>query len=234
VTFLFVMLPLALCLAGGRLAAQTGPEVPAVPAPQAAQQETPAPPSDIQALVLIERARLAASGRYYLQLDLSVPSISICHSGVAIATYPIQSLAVGYPRIFLVPEKGSENWIGEAWTLGHLEPAKVFQRVKVVPGGAETATPDYLPPTIEELIAVPPVYSIQFDNRRAVRVILDGKIPATTMEISPWRERWEDFLEGLGAREADAIRIRIHLQGADGASLFRSFPDDPPELLIVP
>lgn len=198
-----------------------------------AQQAVDVPP-EVQSLVTIERARLATSGRFYLELSLSNPSVSLCHSGVALLTYPIQKMAIGYPRLLFFRKERLEGWIGGVWTLGHLEPAKLFQRIKVVPGGPASGTPEYVAPTMEELIAVPPVYFIQFDDRRALQVILDGKIPATLKEFSPWKQRWEDFLEGLGLRQADRIRIRIHLQADDGASLYRSFPDDPPELLIVP
>jgi|GEM_PF-1625276 len=200
----------------------------------AAAQQAEEIPTEVQALITIERARLATSGRFYLELGLSSRSISLCHSGVALMTYPIQDLSVGHPRVLFFPKGHSGEWIGEVWTLGHLEPAKLFQRIQVVPGGSGSETPEYVPPTMEELIAVPPIYFIQFDDRRAVQVILDGQFPGAAKEASPWKQRWEDFLEGLGIRQADRVRVRIHLQAIDGASLFRSFPDDPPELLIVP
>ena len=224
---------LAGLVAAGRAAAQTAPEVPSPPSSPPAQ-EMPGVPQETQALITIERARLAASGRYYLELSLSTPSLSLCHSGVAIMTYPIQAVSVGYPRLFFFPKGDQGTWIGEVWTLGHLEPAKVFERVKEVPGGADASSSQTLPPTIEELTPAPPLYFIQFDNRRSVQVLLDGQIPATTKEISPWRQRWEDFLEGLGVKSADPVRVRIQLQAADGASLYRSFPDDPPDMLVVP
>jgi hypothetical protein len=191
-------------------------------------------PQEVQALVTIERGRLAASGRFYLELALSASQLSLCHSGVAIATYPVQEISVGRPRIFFFPTSGAGDWIGEVWTQGHLEPAKVIQRQQIIPGGADDVKPGYLPPTLEELIPAPPVYSIQFSDTLAVRVIAEGPLTGSVQETSTSRERWDDFLAALGFGAVDRLRVRLLMQGADSASLYRSFPDDPPDLLIVP
>lgn len=191
-------------------------------------------PAEVQAAVTIERGRLAASGRFYLELALSDSQISLSHSGVAIATYPVREIAVGRPRIFFFPTAGAGDWIGEVWTQGHLEPAKVIQRQQIIPGGADDVKPGYLPPTLEELIPAPPAYSIQFGDMLAVRVVSEGQLTGSVQEASTSQERWDDFLAALGFGAADRLRIRVVMQGADSASLYRSFPDDPPDLLIVP
>ena len=204
-----------------------------LPLAPAAQEPVEVPP-EVRALVTIERGRLAASGRFYLELNLPASQLNLCHSGVAIATYPVWDVAVGHPRIFFFPTSRAGDWIGEAWTQGHLEPGKVIQRQKIIPGGSEDVKPGYLPPTLEELIPVPPVYSIQFNDMVALRVISEGELTGAVQEASLSRERWEEFLGALGFRPADRLRILVHMKGADSASLYRSFPDDPPDLLIVP
>lgn len=198
---------------------------------------TPADPA-VKALVASERARLAASKQFYFELLLSKHEIRLCHSGVWLASYPLESIKVGYPRVFFVSLERHEDWIASVWKRGCLEPPAVVNRVEIVPGDdSTTPTPgeaDVLPPTLEELIPVPPVYDIRFEDGRVIRVVLDGKIPGAVM--SKWRiaGRWRDFLAAVGLRPRDKVRIRVTVSGADGAALFRSFPDKAAGLLVVP
>jgi len=194
--------------------------------------------SDVKALVTSERARLASSGQFYLELLLSRREIRLCHSGVWLASYPLDSIRAGYPRILFIPLQRHENWIGAVWTKGHLAPPAVVNRVEIVPGDDSTTPtpgePDVLPPTLEELIPVPPVYDIRFDNGLVIRVVLEGKIPGAVKK--KWRiaGRWQDFLAALGLRARDKVRIEVTLSAADGAALYRSFPAVPPSLLVAP
>lgn len=205
----------------------------ALPHPLCSQEPLDVP-AEVQAQITLERGRLAASGRFYLELGLSASRLSLCHSGVAIATYPVEEIRVGHPRIFFFPTSGAGDWIGEVWTQGHLEPAKVIQRQQIIPGGTDEVKPGYLPPTLEELIPAPPVYSIQFGDMLALRVVSRGQLTGSVQETSTSRERWDDFLAALGFGAVDRLRVRVVMQGTDAASLYRSFPDDPPDLLIVP
>jgi len=194
--------------------------------------------SAVKALVTSERAGLASSGQFYLELLLSRREIRLCHSGVWLASYPLDSIRAGYPRVLFISLERHENWIGAVWTKGHLSPPAVINRVEIVPGDdSTTPTPgeaDVLPPTLEELIPVPPVYDIRFDNGLVIRVLLKGKIPGAVKK--KWRiaGRWHDFLAALGLRARDKVRIEVTLSAAEGAALYRSFPAAPPSLLVVP
>lgn len=193
---------------------------------------------ELSAEILAEKARLAATGHFYLELSLSDSRISICHSGVSVQSYAILKFSIGGLRVFFFPKSKPPQWLGETWTLGHLEPAKAMQRIQIKPGDAATTptpeSPDVIPPTLEELTPVPQAYSIQFDDQRAIQVVLIGQIPGAVLQTSPAKARWGEFLAALGFRDADQTRIRIEVSAADGASLFRSFPDSPPELLLLP
>ncbi len=202
-----------------------------------AQTEPPQEPLPLRAALAEQEARLATSNTFYLELDLSHPAIKLCQSGVALATYPIDSLKVGYPRVLFFPRVHEGRWIGEIWTGGHLIPPKIINRIRITPGSvpsAEIAVPALIPPTMSDLIPVPPVYTIVFDGGRVIRVNLNGKIVGAVGQPAKERGWWADFLAGLGLRRADSLRISASMPASDGASLFRSFPDKPPELLILP
>ncbi len=191
-----------------------------------------------QALVASQRARLASSGRFYLELLLSRKEIRLCHSGVWVASYPLLSVKAGYPRVLFFSLARHQNWIGAIWTNGRLVPAAVMNRVEIVPGDDSTIpTPgesDVLPPTLQELIPVPRVYDIRFDDGRVIRVELEGSIPGAVKK--KWRiaGRWNDFLAALGLKPKDKVRLMATLTGKEGAALFRSFPQERASLLVVP
>lgn len=200
-----------------------------------APAQAPAPGGNA---VLLERSALAASKRFYLELDLSQRELRLCHTGAMIAAYAAKSLEVGSPRRFLLARVADDRWIAATWSQGHLDPPAQVHRIRIIPGD-ETTTPTpgtagVEPPTLEDLIPVPPAFRIQFEGGRTLLVVLEGEIPGARMEVSSWRGRWEEFLQGLGLRPADPFRIRLRLDAVQGAALYRSFPSDPPELLVVP
>ena len=186
----------------------------------------------------MEEARLAASGQFYLELALSAAQVRLCHSGAAVATYPISGLAVGGPRLFFFSRAPHGPWVGQVWTDAQLDPPRVINRVKIVPGDASTIptpdTPGVIPPTMDELIAVPAAYKIRFAQGQTILVNLSGTVPGKVILSSPWKVRWAEFLEGLGTRSSDPLRIRVTMPADDGAALFRSFPEKPPQLLVLP
>ncbi len=188
--------------------------------------------------VLVQRQALAASKRFYLELDLSRKEIRLCHTGATLAVYPVASVEVGFPRRFFLPRKREDLWIGRTWSQGHLDPPAELKRIRIVPGDETTApTPGkagVIPPTLDDLIPVPQRYRILFDDGRVLLVDLKGEVPGARMATSPWKIRWREFLEGLGAKPADPLRVRLRMDAATGAALYRSFPADPPDLLMVP
>jgi len=185
-----------------------------------------------------EQARLALSNTFYLEISLGARELRICHSGVAIATYPLKSVTVGYPRLLWVPRHHLGEWIDDIWRDAHLDPAKVVQRLRIVPGDTSTTPtpekPGVVPPTLSELTAVPQDYAIRCEGDRAVFLHLEGQVPGAVLQEPAGHPRWQDFLAALGFRESESIRVRATLSAEDGAAFFRSFPDGKPELLILP
>lgn len=188
--------------------------------------------------VLVQRQALAASKRFYLELDLSRREIRLCHTGATLAVYPVASVEAGFPRCLFLPRQSDDLWIGRTWSQGHLDPPAELKRIRIVPGDETTApTPgkaEVIPPTLDDLIPVPPRFRILFDGGRVLSVELVGEVPGAVMATSPWKIRWREFQEGLGLKPADPLRLRLRLDAAVGAALYRSFPADPPDLLVVP
>lgn len=184
------------------------------------------------------QAQLALSNTFYLELSLGSRELKICHSGVAVATFPLKSVTLGYPRILWVPRRLVGDWVDDIWHNAHLDPAKVVQRVRIVPGDTSTTpTPDkpgVVPPTLSELTAVPQDYAIRCNDGRAVLLHLEGEIPGAVLQDGGEHPRWQDFLAALGLRESESIRVRATLSAENGAAFFRSFPDGTPDLLILP
>lgn len=183
------------------------------------------------------RASLASSGKYYYELRVSEQTITLCHSGVEIARYPTGAVQVGFPRVLWISSGGDEPWVGEIWTGAALDPPLVVERVRIIPGNKATrptpSAPGVLPPTLEELIAVPSSYRIVFPDTRCIQVHLIGKIPGKVSETDRVDAWWADFQEGIGLKPSHRLRLRVEMEATPGAALFRSFTDSP-SFLVLP
>lgn len=219
----------ALALAGG--------DTPPVPS-SAPANGAPAAPVLFTGRTGPDRTRAAVSNTFYLELALGARELRICHSGVALGTYPMTALTVAYPRILFFPRSHVGDWVDDIWTGAHLDPEKVVQRVKIVPGDtATTPTPDkpgVVPPTMEELTPVPQDFALRCSDDRAIFIHLEGQIPGSVKQDAVKASRWDDFLEALGLKESEAIRLQATLSAPDGAAFYRSFPDGTPPLFVLP
>lgn len=185
-----------------------------------------------------DRTRAAVSNTFYLELALGARELRICHSGVALGTYPMTNLTVAYPRILFIARSNVGEWVDDIWKDARLDPEKVVQRVKIVPGDTATIpTPDkpgVVPPTMEELTPVPQDFAIRCSDGRAIFIHLEGQIPGAVRQEGVKASRWDDFLEALGFRESEALRLQATLSAADGAAFYRSFPEGTPPLFVLP
>ncbi len=186
----------------------------------------------------LDRTRAAVSNTFYLELALGAKELRICHSGVALGTYPLSNLTVAYPRILFVPRSHVGDWVDDIWKDARLDPEKVVQRVKIVPGDTATIpTPDkpgVVPPTMEELTPVPQDYVLRCADGRAIFIHLEGQVPGSVRQDGVRASRWDDFLAALGFKESESIRLQATLSAADGAAFYRSFPEGAPQLFVLP
>lgn len=181
------------------------------------------------------RAALADSGKFYLELRLGEKALHLCHSGVSLRRYPVKNLAVGSPKFLFIPRATSSAWINRTWRHGTFHPARVVNRVRIIPGDEKTRptpdTPGVLPPTLQELTPVAPLWRLRFEGGLGLQFVLSGKVPGAE-GTDRWGTGWREFMEGAWLREAVPTQVRLELDAADGASLYRSSPDAP-DLLVT-
>lgn len=199
----------------------------AAPAPDAARQ--------VQAELL--RGELAGGGQYYYELRLAEKRIHLCHSGISIRHYAFSDPRLGSSRLANLSRQRDEPWLYRVWRGTFLEPANSLQRKQIIPGDERTRpTPGaagVIPPTMEELIPVPDDFRIQCPEGLAILVHLNGPIPYTFVEESPWAKRWRNFQEAFQWEGPDQIRLRLEMDGATGAAFFRSYAEKPDLLIIL-
>ncbi len=191
----------------------------------------PQPSHAQQAQLLQERTRLAADNLFYYELRLGERAIHLCHSGVSLRKYPVQTIEVGQPRFCYLTRESDQPWIQRTWMDGALSPPWEIRRIRIIPGDERTRpTPEVagiIPPTMEEIIPVPADFRLRFKDVLDVWFHLEGSIPYAVREsASPWARLWEDFGESVGFGPASRVRLRVVMDAADGAAMFRSFPQD--------
>lgn len=211
--------------------------LPLLPGPVQAGEAPPKPPVPVSAGGMNLAGELAVSGQFYLTFEIAAARISLCHSGIALRHYTFRELQIGYPRIFGFSRKPVKPFISTIWKEGTLSPPLVLNRIKIIPGNESTRptpnAPGVLPPSMEELSPVPPSFAICFEGRQIVQIVLQGKVPGSTVMQPEWDARWNDFLEALGIRTADRVRLRVKMDAKDGAALYRVFPEKP-GMVVLP
>jgi hypothetical protein len=191
----------------------------------------PQPTKTQQVQILQARTRLAADNLFYYELRLGEGAIHLCHSGVSLRKYPIQKITVGQPRFLHITRESDTPWIQRTWMDGELSPPWEIRRIQIIPGDERTRpTPDaagIIPPTMEEIIPAPADFRLRFKDGLDLWFHLNGSIPYAVREPgSPWERRWADFQEAFGFGPAPRVRLRLEMDAAVGAAMFRSFPQD--------
>lgn len=192
--------------------------------------------SDIAHLTSL-KAQLASSKDFYLELSIREKKISICHSGASLREYILSDIKLEKKRFLFIPTKSRLYFNNTIFYEGTLNPEKIIERIKIVPGDESTRptpeVPGIIPPTMEEIIAVPSLYDLDFKGSFSIRFILKGEVPGKKMETKKLHYRWNDFLIALGLKKGPNVRLKVELDSKEGAAFFRSCPDRVP-LLILP
>ena len=181
------------------------------------------------------RAKLAASKKFYLELRLGEQAVHLCHSGASLRKFPAKSMTVGVPHVLFIPRAGLAACVNRIWADGEFFPGKVVQRVRIVPGDESTLpTPEkagVMPPTLQDLTPVPPLWRLRFGNAFGLQIALEGTIPGAAGTDS-YGSKWRELLEGAGLRQAAGTQIRLSMDAAVGAALYRACPERI-DLLVV-
>ncbi len=188
----------------------------------------------------LRQERELSRGRdFYLRLDARTRRLALMLEGVVLDDYPVLALERGVPRVLFVDRRPPAGWDLVAFRGGRLDPARGRDRIEVeAPVVAEgvTPSPPPVPPTAEDTYSVPSRYRITFDGGVSLEVGSNGgggrnrslvRRVADAMALG-----WADWRGALGIGHGDRIRLRLTLQPADAAALYRSLPPDV-HLLVV-
>lgn len=181
------------------------------------------------------RAKLAASKKFYLELRLGEQAVHLCHSGASLRKFPAKAMTVGVPRVLFIPRAGMTACVNRIWPDGEFFPQKVVQRVRIVPGDESTLpTPEkagVLPPNLQDLTPVPPLWRLRFGSAFGLQFALEGTVPGAAGSDS-YGSKWREFLEGAGLRQSAGTQVRLTMDAAAGAALYRACPERI-DLLVV-
>ncbi len=140
-------------------------------------------------------------------------------------------LAITRParRIAFFRVRDDLSWVSGVHDHGRLVPERPTDRyeVEVHPGDPGSPRPEArVPPPPEEAIPAPPIWLIQFEDGLDLEVV-----SASAPQEPP--DRWESWKQALGFSPFHGTRLRLVLDDADAAVLYRSLPPDV-RLLIAP
>lgn len=183
------------------------------------------------------KEELATGNKFYIELSLRDREFRICHSGVTLKSYKFLSAKIKKRKILFLTFPFSIKWNNTIMRGLKIFPNKVIERVEIIPGKEETRpTPSVagvIPPTMEEIIGVPKIYELSFNEPFAIKIILNGEIPGKVKEIKKSTFFWDEFLKGLGLKKGPYVKLEVEFDAKVGAQFYRSIPENS-SLLILP
>jgi hypothetical protein len=190
--------------------------------------------------LLQQQIALAADKEFYLVLDPGASDITLMLNGAELQRYHVIGLQVGQPRVSWFTRGDRRPWQDVVWSHGELDPPRQIDRFVIEaapPGknGAEPETPP-VPPTPEEMYPVPSRYQVRFDDGLSLEVRpleADQQAGRLARLGAWWSAKWRDAVAAVFHRDRDSVRLRMALNPADAASLYRSLPPSV-RLIILP
>lgn len=189
----------------------------------------------------VERLRaereLAREKGFYLKLDARSKRITLLLAGVTLQEHALDGIEIGVPRVAFLRRAQPSDWPFEAYRGGHLSPARERDRVEIVapapsPVGDAAATepvPAPVPSVAEDAFSVPARYRIVFEGDLTLEVVAeDGGRNRSLQQRSAdgLRLRAADLGNALRATPTERVRLRVSLEAADAATLYRSLPPE--------
>lgn len=202
--------------------------------PQEPTLPPPAPSLSVAPRVEFLRSllELARSDVFYLVLDPDRRRIELRLRGAVLRDHRVIAATRPARRVALFWREEDLSWAARVHEHGRLEPGRSTDRyeVEVRPGDPDSPLPEaHVPLPPEEAIPAPPTWLIQFDDGFDLEVVSASAVGEDT--ITPgW---WDGLLQAVGLSRFHGTRLRIVLEDADAAALYRSLPPDI-RLLIVP
>jgi hypothetical protein len=187
--------------------------------------------------LLRQERELAFGKAFYLRLDARTQRLALMLQGVVLDEYPVAGLEWGVPEVLFVDRRPPAGWDLAAFSKGRLEPARERDRIEVVapapvasPGPAASPSPPPTPKSAEESYSVPAPYRIVFAQRVSLEVRARGQggrnRGLVQRAVDGARLRLSDLATALGIGARERVRLRVTLEAAAAASLYRSLPPD--------
>jgi hypothetical protein len=217
----------------------------AAAAPPAARSSDPTARALQREVAQMRRERELSTGKaFYLRLDAARQRLKLMLQGVVLDDYGTSGLELGVPEVLFIDRRPRADWDLQSMSMGRLEPARQRYRVEFVapapssaeprPGAAASPLPLPSPPpapkSAEEVYSVPSPYRIVFGEGVSLEVRSrgEGRRNRTLLRraVDALGLRLTDLGSALGLGSRDRIRLRVTLEAADAASLYRSLPPD--------
>lgn len=183
------------------------------------------------------KSELATSKDFYLELSLRDKELRLCHSGVTLKIYPFNEVKVEKRYFFFIPIDSNFKWCNSLFSNGNLIPQRMIDRILIKPGDETTRPtpekPGIVPPTMEEIIGVPPIYELSFSNGFSIKFQLLGEISGKKKKVSKEHSFFNEFLKGCGLKKGSKLRIILKMDSKTGAQFFRSCPENV-KMLVLP
>ena len=175
---------------------------------------------------------LAASDRFYLELDPSQSELRLMFAGVALKKYPVLSVAGATPTLCFVPLDGPRPFGSIVWADGKVEPPPPELRLEIQPPAADSAAaPPPLPPAFDAT-PVPWTYRLRFD--RGFVVSVSSPRAAQSDAAAAVGALWDKLVAVRDAIVSRRTRLHVELGRDDAQHLFRSLPPDTQLLVLAP
>ena len=179
---------------------------------------------------------MAASDRFYLEIDAPGGVMRLKLNAVSLHAYPLLGLERGTPRVAFFTLGSRAVAAAGVHPVGSIDPPRPEIRLEIQPpdpNAPDSTLPVFEPPPSIEEMSVPWSYAIRFE---------DG----LTLAVTSPRESAGGGIKGMAGalrdkiaecREALAVRrphLRIVLERADAQHLYRSLPPETNCLVLAP
>lgn len=199
-----------------------------------ARESPPVPSPSVAPRVQFLRSRLelARSDVFHLVLDLERRRLELRLRGALLREHRVIAATRPARRVAMFWREEDLSWAVRVHEHGRLEPGRPTDRyeIDVRPGDPGSPLPAaHVPPPPEEAIPAPPTWLIQFDDGFDLEVV-SGSVAGEDALTPGW---WDGLLQAVGLSRFHGTRLRLVLDDADAAALYRSLPPDI-SLLIAP
>ena len=169
---------------------------------------------------------LAESDAFYLRVDAAEQRLDLMLQGVLLHSYPIRSLAIGWPRAALLRRTIDPDWAERSWTGGSLSPARPDERIEIRANDGDDTPPEPpVPRAPEEICPAPDRFVVRYQGGLSLELVGEPE-EGESGAASSFLWRLADAARAAWVFGEIAPRVRITLGSEELASLYRGLPPE--------